>query len=210
MFYVRMNLRGLIGSILIISLLSCILLSNEKPQDYQIEFSGIELPTEFNSASNPLNLTSRLTIYNYIQENPAAHLRKISSDLSISIGSVQYHLDRLIEGELIESERDSKYRRFFLAKKFSEFEKRLLSLMNRPTTAMIIELLSKKREIQHQVLASSLGITSQAISWQVKLLKDQGIITCNEKLGETFYSMASSAKAVKIGLENLSSTYLEG
>ena len=76
--------------------------------------------------------------------------------------------------------------------------------MNRPTTAVIIELLCKKGEIQHQSLADSLGITSQAISWQVKLLKGQGIITSCEKIGETFYSMASSAKAVKIGLENLS------
>lgn len=204
MLNLRMNLRGLIGSVVIISLLSCIFTTNDQSQDYQIEFSGIGLPTEFNSASNPLNLTSRLTIYNYIQENPAVHLRKISSDLSISIGSVQYHLDRLVEGELIESERDSKYRRFFLAKKFTDFEKRLLSLMNRPTTAVIIELLCKEGEIQHQSLASSLGITSQAISWQVKLLKGQGIITSYEKIGETFYSMATSAKAVKKGLDNLS------
>ena len=204
MFYVSMNLRGLIGSIVILSLLSCIFIANDQSQDYQIEFSGVGLPTEFNSASNPLNLTSRLTIYNYIQENPAVHLRKISSDLSISIGSVQYHIDRLVEGGLIESERDSKYRRFFLAKKYSEFEKRLLSLMNRPTTSMIIKLICKKGEIQHQSLASSLGITSQAISWQVKLLKGQGIIISYEKMGETFYSMASGVKAVKIGLDNLS------
>lgn len=209
MFYMSMNLRGLIGSVLIISLLSCIFTANDQAQDFQIEFSGVGFPTEFESASNPLNLTSRLIIYNYIQENPAVHLRKICSDLSISIGSVQYHIDRLIEGELIESERDSKYRRFFLARKFTDLEKRMLSLMNRPTTAVIIELLCKKGEIQHQSLAGSLGITSQAISWQVKILKSQGIITSHEKIGETFYSMASSAKAIKIGLENLSSTNLE-
>ena len=193
MFYVRMNLRRLIVSILIISLLSCIIITNDKSQTIQIELSGVGLQTEFESASNPLNLTSRLIIYNFIQENPAVHLRKISTDLGMSIGSVQYHLDRLVEGELIESERDTKYRRFFLAKKFSEFEKRLLSLMNRPTTDMIIRQIYQKGEIQHQVLASKLGITSQAISWQVKQLHDQGIIKRCERNGKTVYTLSPKA-----------------
>ena len=195
MFNLRMNPKGLIGSIVIISLLSCILIANDQSQDFKIEFSGVGFPTEFDSASNPLNLTSRLIIYNYIQTNPAVHLRKISSDLSISIGSVQYHLDRLVEGKLIESEKESKYRRFFLARKYSEFEKRLLSFMNRPTAAMIIRLLYQNGEVQHQVLACSLGITSQAISWQVKQLRDQGIIKRYEINGNVFYSLSLNAQA---------------
>ncbi len=91
--------------------------------------------------ADPLNLTSRAMIYNYVVSHPGAHLRQICSQLDIAMGSAQYHLERLVDGELLESEKESRYRRFFASRRFSEFEKRVISLLNRDTTRKIVELL---------------------------------------------------------------------
>jgi predicted transcriptional regulator len=133
-------------------------------------------------------------IYKYVQNNPGAHLRKISSALDISIGSVQYHLERLVDSGYIESDIDAKYRRFFLSKKFSKYEKILISFMNRPTSNRIIGRLFQVGEIKHQALAEYVGITSQAITWQVKQLIKYEILDSNLIDGETCYFLTEDAR----------------
>jgi predicted transcriptional regulator len=34
-------------------------------------------------------------IFDFISENPGCHLRKIRKELSLAMGTVQYHLDKL-------------------------------------------------------------------------------------------------------------------
>ena len=197
----RMNLRGLFASLLIASLLASIFFIDDVPKASMVEYSNGGFNVMYWTSSGPLNLTSRSMIYNFIQANPGAHLRRISSALSISIGSAQYHLDRMVNGELLETEKDSKYKRFYVARRFSEIEKQVIALLNRPTTRRIIKLLQRDGEIRHQVLACSLGVTSQAITWQVKLLRDQDIIFPSEKNGVTCYMLTRAARVVLVDLE---------
>ena len=201
MVYMSMNLRGLLASIIIVSLLSSIFIINDTPRDSVTEFIKGGINVTYWTSTGPVNITSRSIIYNYIQNNPGAHLRGISSALSISIGSAQYHLERMVNGELLEAEKDSKYKRFYIARRFSEIEKRIIALLNRPTTRRIIKKIQQRGEVQHQELASLLGVTSQAITWQVKLLKDQDIITPNEKHGTICYTLTREACAVLVDLE---------
>ncbi len=194
--YMIMNLRGLAASILIVSLLASILVIGNEPRVASVEFSNGGLSVRFNARSSLLNLTSRSMIFNYVQGNPGTHLRGICSALSISLGSAQYHLDRLVDGELLESERDSKYKRFFVTRRFSQIEKRVIALMKRPTTKRIMTRILSEGRINHQALASSVGVTSQAISWQVKLLSGQGIIESFEQKGVTCYGLSYETRQV--------------
>ena len=43
----------------------------------------------------------RERIYTYVKDNPGSHLRKISKDLAIGMGDVQYHLTNLEKFSLI-------------------------------------------------------------------------------------------------------------
>ena len=45
-------------------------------------------------------------ILRIIGSNPGSHLRKIKQDVNISMGTVQYHLDRLEKREKITSTRN--------------------------------------------------------------------------------------------------------
>ena len=83
-----------------------------------------------------------------------------------------------------------------MARRFREIEKRMIAMLNRPNTSRIIKKIQQSGEVQHQELASFLGVTSQAITWQVKLLKNHGIIAPTEHLGATYYSLKREAGKV--------------
>ena len=183
-----MNLKGLVVLFIILGFFVSVSTPNDEPLITMIGFVDEGIDFQFSSVPNYLNLTSRVVIINFIQNTPGVHLREISSVLGLSIGSTQYHLDKLLEGGLLEAEKDSKYKRFFQARRFSVFEKRLFSLFNRSTTGKIIKLLYGNREMNHQTLASSLGISSQAVTWQIKLLRENSVInSVKSKIGTKYY-----------------------
>ncbi len=189
----EMNLKSIVVALLIFSLIGTLLPLDEEGHQIEAIFIGHEFILQFRHESNPLNLTSRANIYNFIQSNPGAHLRKICTSLSISIGSAQYHLEKLIEGELIESEKESKYKRFFVTKKFSEFEKKLIAFLRKPKARMIVKYTSSVDGCTHQELAKLLDVSSQAVTWHVKQLLDDNVVESWVMQNSTYYRVTGEA-----------------
>lgn len=181
-----MNLRKGIATVVVIGLFLSILIS-VKEVEPTTRGENAHFIVGLEGIGNPLNLTSRATIYSFIQNNPGAHLRQVCNKLNISIGSAQYHLERLVEGDLLESEKESKYRRFFVSRRYSDFEKTLISLLNRHNTRRIIELVIATGGVSHQKLASEVGVTSQAITWQVQRLIEKQVVRSFEVEGRIIY-----------------------
>ena len=188
----KMNLRPLVAAILIISIIGALL--GFEPEDrFEAVFTGHSFVIKYRNDSNPLNLTSRANIYDFIQSNPGAHLRRICSCLSISIGSAQYHLDQLLESKLIESEKESKYRRFFVSRKFSAFEKMVIAFLRKPNARLIMKYTSTNEGCSHQELSRLLGISSQAVTWHIKRLLDENMIEARVWDNSTYYRISDKA-----------------
>lgn len=154
-----MNQKSMVSTLLIIILLSSIVLVSQDEDQYQVQYIGHSYLLQYGNQTSPLNLTSRATIYEFIVSNPGTHLRNICESLSISIGSAQYHLERLTESELIESEKESKYRRFFVSRRFTEFEKKLIAFLRKPNARRIVKYTSTQEGCSHQELAELLGVS---------------------------------------------------
>ena len=197
-----MNHKSLVSGILIISLLSLVFISYQKNSEYEAPFNCGHIILRFSNDSNSLNLTSRAIIYEYISDNPGVHLRNICRSLGISMGSTQYHISQLVENGLIECFDDSKYKRFFLIRKFSDFEKKLLSHLRRPTVYRILKILSKDICCSHMELASTIGVSSQAITWQMKRLIDDQIITSTIKEYSTYYTTTEKTQRIFHNIES--------
>jgi len=189
-----MNLKSVVAALLILSLVGAFLAYSPEEQYFEAVFSGHGFVLQYRPDSNLLNLTSRANIYEFIQRNPGTHLRNICSGLGISIGSVQYHLAQLAENELIESEKESKYKRFFISRRFSEFEKRLISFLHKPNARRIIKYTSLSEGCSHQELARSLGISSQAVTWHVKRLLDENMIESRVNENSTYYMVTEDTR----------------
>ena len=123
-----------------------------------------------------LNSSTRLTIYNYISNSPGVHFRGICNGLGLPVGVVQYHLNRLTTQGLLTSRKDRKYRRYFEAKRFNKEEMSVISTLRSETTRRAVSTILENPRISHGSLASTLGISSQGLSWLMKRLKEEGAV----------------------------------
>jgi predicted transcriptional regulator len=135
------------------------------------------------SNSNPtLNQQTRLEINNFVKSNPGVHFRGICDSLDLSVGVVQYHLSVLEHAGFVTSYRDGQNKRFFEASVFTQTDMKLISLVRHETAAKILTILSQNPSALHRDIASSLGISSQALTWQMNQLKKTDVVNA-EKAG---------------------------
>jgi len=130
-----------------------------------------------NQGAHLLNQTTRMQIYNFITSNPGINFRRICSGLTLPIGVVQYHLAVLMKGGLISNRRDGRNKRYFEYKKFSSIEKKIISVLRHETAAKILAILHDDESASHGSLAQRLNISSQALTWQMKQLREEGLVT---------------------------------
>ena len=60
-----------------------------------------------------LDHSTRQNIYDYIKANPGSHLRGIKSDLDLPMGVLNHHIYKLEGEEIIRSQTEGQYRRFY-------------------------------------------------------------------------------------------------
>jgi biotin operon repressor len=137
------------------------------------------------------NLSTRGEIVAYILTNPGVYLREIGEDLGLSMGVVQYHVWVLTTNGEVQECRSGRYRRFFGAARYDEQERVVISLLRQGTTGRILAALSGDQALTHMKLAALLGVTSQALTWQMKRLKEMGMV-------ETFEIQSQSVKGYRL------------
>ena len=142
-----------------------------------------------------LNQTTRVQIYNFITGNPGTNFRGICSALALPIGVVQYHLALLDKGNLVSNRRDGRNKRYFVSKVFSDIEMKVISVLRHETAKKILQLLHEEGTASHGKLAKRLEISSQALTWQMKQLKEQELVSCRVEGFSVSYSLAEPLKS---------------
>lgn len=120
--------------------------------------------------------STRSQIFNHISQNPGVQFRAIASALCLPVGLAEYHLDVLGRSGLVSFIRDGRYKRFFVSKRFSISDMKLICVLRRQTPKKIFTVLLSKQQLSHGRLAEEVAITSQALTWQMKTLKDTQLI----------------------------------
>jgi len=123
-----------------------------------------------------LNQSTRMEIYNFVTNNPGIQFRGICNSLNLPIGTAQHHLDLLTKAGLLSFFRDGRYKRYFESKRFTKTEMTVISFLRRQTAGRILSILLEKVQISHRDLAQQLEISSQALTWQMKRLRDSGLV----------------------------------
>jgi DNA-binding transcriptional ArsR family regulator len=133
--------------------------------------------------------STRTEVYDFILDNPGIQFRGICTGLSIAIGTAEFHLGILKKAGLISFVRDGKYKRFFVSKKFSVKEMKLISLLRHETIREIIKKIASEKIVSHQKLVSHLCMTSQGLTWQINRLREEGIVKENSDGIKVAYSL---------------------
>lgn len=144
-----------------------------------------------------LEQNSRSKIYNLIKDNQGIHLREICRKLDKKMGVIQYHIHVLEKANLIDSVKEGRYRRFFTHNDNGENTKILLCYIQRDSSRKILEyLVLNDEKASHGDLAEYLSISSQAITWHMKKLESEGIVSF-EKIGkQKFYILNEPFKTI--------------
>jgi predicted transcriptional regulator len=61
--------------------------------------------------------------------------------------------------------------------------------MRHQTVKKILQALLDKKRVSHSEIASQLSVTSQALTWQMKHLKETKLILCENEGTKTLYSL---------------------
>lgn len=120
---------------------------------------------------------ARDAIAGYVATTPGAHFSKVRDDLSLGTGETQYHLEKLVRAEAVESRRDGDYRRYFPAGRFSAFEQRALGYLRRATARGMILALLESPDISASALADRLDVSRPTVSKYAGELESIGVLS---------------------------------
>ena len=115
-------------------------------------------------------------LLSYIQDNPGCHLRRIKRVLGISMGNLQYQLEKLEKKGKITSTRRGLYKYFFPAGLFKENEKDILEIFTHETARKILMFIIEQKSPTQIDIVTSVGISARTVGWHVGRLIDLAII----------------------------------
>lgn len=124
--------------------------------------------------NHPIILDSyyRNEIYDIVSNNPGIHFREIVRMSEKQLGTVQYHLKILTKSKFISFLNFGKYKCYF---KFGEFN--ILNIIKRrPILGEIYNILSKKDFVSAKEIRDLLNLSSQRLSYHIKILKNLNLI----------------------------------
>jgi len=126
--------------------------------------------------SNILELEIRDKIYNFLQDYPGLHVREISRKLDIPFSTLKYHLNYLEKNELIISEVDDKYNRYFISQTIGNKEKKILNFLRKRATLHIVIWFIIAVQCSQKDMGRFLGKHPATISFHLRKMKNAGII----------------------------------
>ncbi|KAB1189124.1 MULTISPECIES: MarR family transcriptional regulator [Haloferax] len=120
---------------------------------------------------------ARDAIVGYVASTPGAHFSKVRDDLKLGTGETQHHLRTLVDSGTLEVRRDGDYKRFFPAKRFSEFEQVALGYLRRDTPRGMLVHLLRDPDATGSQLAATLDVSRATVSTYAKELDAVGLLS---------------------------------
>ena len=124
-----------------------------------------------------VGLETRKKIYDIISKNPGVHALRIAEILQLSAQLVDYHLYYMQRDNLIVYEKESGYKRCYIKGEIGTEDKKMLSLLRQDIPLSIVFFLLKNPYSRHKDIFKSLNLSSARLSYHLKKLVKNGIVT---------------------------------
>jgi predicted transcriptional regulator len=122
-------------------------------------------------------LDTRKRIFETIRSSPGIHLRELERSLGIAVGSLQYHLHYMQKKNLISSQKDEQFIRYFVKdKELNENGRRVISFLRKKACRHILITLMEYPGLNNKDISSSIGLSPSTVSWHLNKLVASGLI----------------------------------
>ncbi len=115
-------------------------------------------------------------VFIYIRENPGCYLRQIKKELHLSIGSMQYHLNKLENDGKIVAQRRGIHKNYFPIGIFKDNEKEIMTFLVQEISREIMMFIIEKGNPTQTDIANQIKLSSPSIYWHLKKLLNSNII----------------------------------
>jgi predicted transcriptional regulator len=145
------------------------------------------------TGGNVLDQDVRARIYEYIRSNPGIHLRGLSSEMSIRMGTLRYHLGVLRHNHKISVSEDPSAIRFYEnSGTYSQEEQQIHKHLRNETTKKILSVLLERPVATRQDIADAVGISGPSVSWHMKRLIEDNLVIPRREGRAVMYGMPAS------------------
>ncbi|WP_221057196.1 winged helix-turn-helix transcriptional regulator [Methanoculleus chikugoensis] len=130
------------------------------------------------SRKNVLDSPRRLEILSFIKANPGLHFRKLLKEMSLTRGTLGYHLERLQSAGLLRAvKRRGRIHYFAAGSPYSAEKETLIITMNNDARQGIITQIFLNGGAHTEELAEESSLSKATVYTHVKYLERQGIVT---------------------------------
>ncbi|MFH1392031.1 MAG: winged helix-turn-helix transcriptional regulator [Candidatus Diapherotrites archaeon] len=144
-----------------------------------------------------LKLDIRKKIYNTIKRNPGLHFREIQRRVGIATGALQYHLDCLMKKNLLKTERETKFLRYYLVRQDFE-ETSLMALLRQDSMRKIIVFLMQRRFANNQTISKQVNLSPSTTSWHLEKLVESNVVEKNRRGRKTYFKLTDKEKLAEL------------
>ncbi|KYK32942.1 MAG: hypothetical protein AYK22_06770 [Thermoplasmatales archaeon SG8-52-3] len=145
-----------------------------------------------------LELETRRKIYDLINQNPGIHLSRISQILEMRTSLVEYHLNFLEKNEIISSDKETGYKRYYVKGKIGIKERKHLFILRQKTVLEIILFLLKNEVSPHKIILENVKVSPSTLSYHLKKLEKKEIIELNRYGENKGYKIKNKDEIISI------------
>lgn len=137
---------------------------------------------------------TRRRIFDHVRARPGQSIAEISSAIGVSHSTASYHLDRLLEFNLLASTQDGNKMRFFVnGGTFTEEERRILAALSNAETRRVLATVLANPGCYRAELTSLLRVSSPTVNWHLARLLAADLVA-EEHRGRNRYLFADAAR----------------
>jgi predicted transcriptional regulator len=135
---------------------------------------------------------TRRRIFDHVRTRPGQSIAEIASTVGVSHSTASYHLDRLLEFNLLASTQDGNKMRFFVnGGMFTEEERRILAALSNVETRRVLGTILANPGSYRAELTQLLGVSSPTVNWHLARLLGASLVA-EEQRGRNRYLFADA------------------
>jgi predicted transcriptional regulator len=148
-----------------------------------------------------LDLDTRRNIHDLIKKNPGIHLSKIAQLLEMRTSLVEYHLLFLEKHDIIKSDKETGYKRYYLKGHIGTKDKRYLFILRQKTVLEIILFMIKHDVTTHKEILEHVNVSASTLSYHLQKLLKKEIIGVKRYGADRGYHIKNKDEVVAVLIE---------
>nr|MDO8114837.1 winged helix-turn-helix transcriptional regulator [Candidatus Sigynarchaeota archaeon] len=164
------------------------------------------------SFEKAVNHPVRTRILDLILNQPGIHLNELMRQLGLDSGALTWHLQILIDFQLVKMEKVGQYNSYFPRlpiKNTLPFYLDATKLMKNETGLQLLRTINEEGPKYQAELATILSVEKKTIRYHVKKLVDDGLIEIDEKDGKKYHVLTTKGTELLKTIDELSKQTVE-